>query len=77
MDELVAIKKELKNSKQYADFLAITLREAVHPGSPFAVCQDLHGVLTQIDNLVAVLLNRYDLLVCKKELKRAVSKDRI
>lgn len=45
-----------QESKQCADRLATLLREAINPGSAFILCDDLPGVLIQIENMVKVLL---------------------
>ncbi len=52
----MSTEKELQNAKQYADFLAVTLREAINPGASFVLCEDLPGVLTQIENMIRILL---------------------
>lgn len=46
----------MQDSKKYADKLAVKIREALNPGSPFVLCGNLAGVLIQIDNMVTVLL---------------------
>lgn len=53
---LMKARREMEDSKKYADKLAVTLREAINPGSSFVLCGNLAGVLIQIDNMVTVLL---------------------
>jgi len=53
---LIKTRREMQDSKKYADKLAVKIREALNPGSPFVLCGNLAGVLIQIDNMVTVLL---------------------
>jgi len=48
--------QELKISKKSADSVAIALRSAINPGSSFTLCEDLPGVLVQIENMIGILL---------------------
>jgi len=57
----MSAEKELKDAKERADALALMLRATLHPGASFILCDDLPGVLVQIDNMVGVLLKeRYN-----------------
>ena len=57
----MSIEEELKDAKKRADALALMLRGTLHPGASFILCDDLPGVLIQIDNMVGVLLKeRYN-----------------
>ena len=53
---LIKARREMQDSKKYADKLAVTLRGALNPGSPLVLCGNLAGVLIQIDNMVTLLL---------------------
>jgi len=58
--KLIKIRSELKENKGNADELAKRLRRAVNPEVPLILCDNLKGVMIQIENMVSILINESD-----------------